>query len=414
MKRVLVIAAALISTALAAQNYHVYEDVRSNTALLSGTDMLCPTAPATLTRAPKGYKPFYISHYGRHGARYAWQSDIYDSLHDLFASAEAESNLTDAGKSFKDRFESLYPDVRYRVGDLSRKGWEQQQELAATMAASFPEVFKKGASVMARTSTSTRCIMTMSSFCLGLQAQHPELDVFENFGYSFLPAILPLDGHNPFRKDDFERSSLLFDETWEQYIERKIDSKAILDRLFVDTGKAVPAERQWPLVSYLYFFVNGMNSLDTDLDFTDIFTLDERVALWDIDNFQFFAEAWPTHLGYQPIVDDIIEKGDAAIAGGRLGADLRFGHDYTILPLLMILGADGMDHNCANGDEISIWCQTHRVPMGANIQLVFYRSKKNPEVLVKLLFNGEEAHLPLETDNWPYYSWNAFKSYYSK
>ena len=30
------------------------------------------------SKVPKGYKPFYISHYGRHGARYAWQSDIYE------------------------------------------------------------------------------------------------------------------------------------------------------------------------------------------------------------------------------------------------------------------------------------------------------------------------------------------------
>ena len=29
-----------------------------------------------LTPAPKGYDPFYLSHYGRHGSRYAWQRDL--------------------------------------------------------------------------------------------------------------------------------------------------------------------------------------------------------------------------------------------------------------------------------------------------------------------------------------------------
>lgn len=31
-----------------------------------------------LTPAPKGYKPFYLSHYGRHGSRYMIGSAAYD------------------------------------------------------------------------------------------------------------------------------------------------------------------------------------------------------------------------------------------------------------------------------------------------------------------------------------------------
>ncbi len=46
-----------------------------------------------------------------------------------------------------------------------------------------------------------------------------------------------------------------------------------------------------------------------------------RLALWKIDNFQFYSEAWPTHLGYRPIVDDI---------GTNLGLSVaRVGHDPT-------------------------------------------------------------------------------------
>ena len=52
--------------------------------------------------------------------------------------------------------------------------------------------------------------------------------------------------------------------------------------------------------------------------------------------------------------------------------------------------------------------------IGANLQFVFYRSKKNPTVLFKVLLNGEEARLPLETGIWPYYDWQAFKSRYGR
>ena len=200
-KTLLIVVLGVLALSAGAQNFDVLQDLQAHPELLAGTDYLCPTGPVSLTPAPKGYQPFYISHYGRHGARYAWQSDMYERLNNVFGAAAEADNLTPLGASFKQRFDSLYPDVRYRVGDLSRKGWQQQQELAARMYENFPKVFAKGAKVRSWTSTSTRCIMTMSSFCLGLKAKDARLDIFENFGVSFLPASLPLDRNNPFRND---------------------------------------------------------------------------------------------------------------------------------------------------------------------------------------------------------------------
>ena len=395
-----------------AQQPDYLQQLEAHPEFLAGTDYLCPTGPAPLASAPKGYKPFYISHYGRHGARYAWQSDMYERLRMVLSTAAAQGNLTELGKDFKARFDRLYPDVRYRVGDLSRKGWQQQQELAERMYRNFPQVFKGEAAVRSWVSTSTRCVMTMSSFCLGLKGMNPKLDIFENFGYSFLPAILPLDGKNPFRVKEVPLTPVSFSETWGEYIERSVDYRAILARLFNDPETTVEAKDQWSLVSYLYFFAAGMNSLDTDLDFNDIFTHDERIALWKIDDFQFYAQAWPTHEGYMPIVRDIIEKADARIAAGQRGADLRFGHDYTFLPLLMCLDLNGYGHDVAAGDDIPVWCRLQDVPMGANVHFVFYRSKKSSKILFKVLLNGHEARLPLATGNWPYYDWDAFKEMY--
>ena len=380
---------------------------------LDGTDFLCPTEAVELTHAPAGYTPFYLSHYGRHGARYAWQSDIYKLIHYTLKDAFNCDNLTDLGKDYRDRFETLYPDVKYRVGDLSRKGFRQQEALAERMYKNFPQIFKGDAYVRAWTSTSTRCVMTMSAFCLGLKSQDPGLDIFENFGKVFLPAILPLDGSNPFRNNDYKVTPVAFDETWEEYIARTLDYKAILSRLFVDPDAAIESSKQWDFVSYLYFFAAGMASLDTDLTFTDIFTPEERIALWKIDNFQFYWYAWQTHLGYMPILDDIVAKADERIASGQKGADLRFGHDYTILPLMMILNLDGMGREAQTADEIADICRLQQVPMGANVHFVFYRNKAG-DIIFKVLHNGKEATLPLETEMWPYYSWNSFKEYYQK
>ena len=300
------------------------------------------------------------------------------------------------------------------MGDLSRKGWKQQEKLAERMYLNFPKVFPDGAEVRAWTSTSTRCVMTMSAFCQGLKGMNPKIDLYENFGKVFLPAILPQDSGNPFRDKNFEQTPAKVPETWHQFIDRTVDTKGILGRVFKQVDNAVKPEKQWDFLSYLWFFAQGMNSLDTDLDFNDLFTDEELIDLWKIDNFQFYTEIWPTHKGYQPIVDDIIAKADDRIAEGRIGADLRFGHDYTILPLMQILDVNGMGHDNLSADEIAYWSQTYNVPMGANLQFVFYRSTRKPEILFKVLLNGEEARLPLETDNWPYYDWQAFKARYGR
>lgn len=406
----LCVSAALIR----AQQPDVFDRLVSEPFYLDGTDRVCPSGPVELTRAPRGYKPFYISHYSRHGARYASQSDLYSLLNETLSKAAADDNLTAYGQDYKRRFDSLYPDVRYRTGDLSKVGWDQQQALAVRMFTSFPTVFPAGADVQAWTSTSTRCVMTMSSFCLGLKGCSPKLDLVEHFGKVFLPAILPQDSGNPFRDKDYPRTPLSFEESLDHYIARTLDYKPILARLFVDPDKAVKPKKQWDFVSYLWFFSAGMNSLVTDLDFHDLFTQEELVALWKIDDFQFYSDAWPGHLGYLPILDDIIAKADGRIAAGSTGADLRFGHDYTLLPLLMILDLDGIGHDVANPDEIPVWFQTYRVPMGANIYFVFYRSKRDARILFKVLLNGEEASLPLDPVEGPYYDWAAFKAKFER
>ena len=399
----------VVASVFASAQVDYLKELKEHPEYLDATDYLCPTGPVALTPAPEGYEAFYLSHYGRHGARYAWQSDLYKKIHKLLDKAADEDNLTAQGKDWKERFDRLYPSVRYRTGDLSRKGWQQQKELAERMYANFPEIFPEGAHVRAWTSTSTRCVMTMSSFCLGLKGCNPGLDVFENFGKYFLPAILPLDESNPFREKDFKQTPVSFNETWEEYIGRTIDYKPILGRLFKDIDAAVPEKEQWDLVSYLYFYAAGMNSLDTDLRFYDIFTPEERVALFKIDNFQFYWYAWGTHLGYYPILRDIIAKADERIATGEVGADLRFGHDYTILPLFMTLGVNGFGHDIDNPDEIPSWCPAWDVPMGANIHFVFYRAEGKP-TLFKVLLNGREATLPMPAVSGPYYDWAAFKA----
>ena len=99
MKRILLLAAVLFAASVlaSAQQRDILTQLQEHPEYLNGTDYLCPAGPAALTKAPKGYKAFYISHYGRHGARYAWQSDLYGWLNTVLSEAEAAGNLTAFG-----------------------------------------------------------------------------------------------------------------------------------------------------------------------------------------------------------------------------------------------------------------------------------------------------------------------------
>ena len=398
----------LSSASTQAQEYAYLQELEDNPGMIAGCDWLCPAEPVALTPAPKGYKPFYVYYYGRHGARYAWQDDLYSSIRDVFQKADSKGILTDKGKSFLERFETLWPDIKYNTGILSRKGWEQLSQIARTMYSAFPEAFKGEASVEAAASPTGRCILSMSSLCQGLKEMNPKLKITEHAGALWLDSTLPQSSSNPLRVVP-ESLPIAFDETWEEYIARSFDCDAMLGRLFTDLDAAVPAEKRWDLIYYLNYFVHGMASLDTDLDFYDIFTEEEQITIWKIDCFQFYTNAWPKHLGYMPIVRDIIERADRHIKDSDNGADVRIGHDSTVLPLMMILGVKGYDHVCTDPEEIPVWCRMNDVPMGANLQFVFYRPKKGGETLVKVLHNGTEARISVPTDIWPYYRWSDFK-----
>jgi hypothetical protein len=59
------------------------------------------------------------------------------------------------------------------------------------------------------------------------------------------------------------------------------------------------------------------------------------------------------------------------------------------------------------------WATYRIIPTSANIQLIFYRSNPDDQdVWVKVLYNEEEATLPLPADQAPYYRWSDFRTYY--
>ncbi|MDE5552773.1 MAG: histidine-type phosphatase, partial [Muribaculaceae bacterium] len=74
------------------------EEVKSDLNKSGGVYYAYPTVVAVSTPAPDGYKPFHISHYGRHGSRYLISDNDYRQVSELLHRANDANALTPLGK----------------------------------------------------------------------------------------------------------------------------------------------------------------------------------------------------------------------------------------------------------------------------------------------------------------------------
>ena len=176
MKRIchIVLLLGFVLTAWA-QGNNALEQVKADPRKAYGTDYPYPQEKVTLTKAPSGYTPFYISHYGRHGSRYYWNDVMYREIDSVLTKAHALGQLTPVGERFREKYDACKKELALGVSELSDLGWEQHQFIARTMYNNFPEVFKNGGDVYAISSLVGRCVMSMAAFCLELTQQNPKI-----------------------------------------------------------------------------------------------------------------------------------------------------------------------------------------------------------------------------------------------
>ena len=395
---------------------NVREEVRADRMLAAGLDRTLDWGPKAATPAPKGYEPVYISHYGRHGSRFAYADRTYSLPLQMLREGADHGNLTEYGKELLDQLEDFYETARYQVGDLTSIGWEQHQQIARTMVSSFPTVFVKGSTVDACSSASVRSILSMTSCCTSLARETPQTAIYAHQGVLDIQATRPNQGRNPFRYTGPD-TYIPFPENSEQYFLRKFPNYLdVIGRMFKDPVAAMGDRNAYDTFFYLYMFVAGMNSLPEEVrvDVGPMMTDEEFATLWEIDNFERFREYIDYRTSCSSIVDDMVAKADERLAAGSRGADLRYGHDHVVMALEMIMDIEGFGYVPTRADDLVYTFQTFRSPMAANIQLIFYQPKRGRqgETLVKLLLNGEEARLgALVPVAGPYYSWSDVRDY---
>ena len=411
-KPLLLILFLLVALSGMAQGIPALEQLKADPKKSYGNDYPYLFETVEPTRAPRGYKPFYISHYARHGSRYYWNSSLYNQLDTLMAEAHDKHLLTAEGERFYSRFMEAKDELMTGISELTQLGWEQHQGIARTMYNRFPEVFRKGGNILAISSLSGRCVLSMSAFCQELTQCNPALEIREQSSRFTLDGVVPDDKENPLKRD-FPKATPRYEKNRDKFVSDDHLRDDIIKRVFTST-EGLPGGRR--VAGDLINLYTSLPNIYHEGMMGDIISDQEMVDRWESSNLGSYSWVFSNQYTMIPILEDIIRKADAAVdgSGGRV-ADLRFGHDSCIGPLTVLMGINGADRDPEDPYEVKECYQNWETCKAANIQLVFYRSRKASDpILVKCMLNGFEASLPIATDMFPYYRWNDLRDFYGR
>lgn len=365
-----------------------------------------------LSPAPKGYKPFYMSHLARHGSRWHSSSKSYTYPLSVLAAADKAGELTELGKRYYADVQIMATDAENRAGELSPIGFEQHRTVAHRMVKNFPEIFHKNSYLDCRSTTVPRCILSMASAVQEITKMVPtatiRMESSDDNKY-----MKPYKGLNSV-KGELETLS---DSLQSAYLP---DYEPFMARLFTK-NQNIDKEKFF-YYSYMLGAILGSTAVDGVDNLDYLFTDDELTGLWRASNIRRYALTGPSKpygatilSGMDPFVENVVYTADRAIEQGNEQATLRFAHDVTVIPFTAILGIKGT--NLVSDDWANIgyeWRVNEVTPMGANIQMVFYRSKKSSDILVKILFNEREQILDttaVTPVKGVYYRWSDIRNY---
>ena len=252
-------------------NYHVYPD----------------SITTPLTPSPAGKKPFYISHYGRHGSRYISSRSGYDIPYMMMSQADSLDELTPTGRRVLQEMNQIMESTEGRWGELSGYGKQQLQSIGRRMVERFPEVLSPGANVSAVSTVVPRCIESMGSCLKEMLQVCPQLQVTMQSSQRYQWYMNHQD-----RKLRRNYMTPEAKKAYDAYIAYRLGNTRLMELIFKnpDIVKEVVDEDQF---SY-YLMKMGLFPLNTNYNqntyLMSLFNTDDLYLMWQIDNALWYIQ----------------------------------------------------------------------------------------------------------------------------
>ncbi|MDE6588551.1 MAG: histidine-type phosphatase [Paramuribaculum sp.] len=373
-----------------------------------------------LTAAPEGYTPYHIEHYGRHGSRWHIGEHVYSRPVETLAKAEAAGKLTPRGQELLAQLRVIAEKAVGRDGELTDIGAEQHRGIAQRMYANFPEVFADGSRVDARSTVVIRCILSMDNELQELKAANPKLNITSDASHADMKYMNRTDKLA-------KKSAANADSLVRVFYSTHNYMGDFLPKLVTDTAWANDSLNVPQLFGDLFIIAGNAQSHKDQKAPYDIFSDREIKERWEYNNVSWFTDygnmALTGHnapFRQKNLLRNMVESADTTIGSTFPSANLRFGHEVVVLPLVTLMELDSFGDEINDLDQVaSRWKNYDIFPMACNVQMIFYRPvdpKSDKPVLVKVLLNEKEAALPVKpvSRTSPYVRWSDLRDYYTK
>ena len=420
MKYRLILAATfMVSSLCTFAQSKAEQEIRDN-RLLSASNYVAYVDPTeALSPAPKGYEPFYLTHYGRHGSRWLIGDWEYTDAMKVLSKAHDEGMLTGRGELLRSQLDEFYKTTINRRGDLTTVGERQHHRIGKRMTEHFPEIFgAKNSQVDAKSTVVIRCILSMVAECEEITAFNPRVRMHNDVSQAF-QYYLNKEPHAQWIRDANreKRRQVTFD-----YKNEYTHPERFCQLLFNDEAYVRDSVNAGSFMRRVFDICSNMQSHDNAPNLYDLFTHEELYDLWRIHNIDWYLDY---SSGQAPHTQDnllrnFVETADTIVNQKDFhGATLRFGHEVCVMPLaaLMELGSCYPEVGLDRLDTLDhVWANYRIFPMASNIQLVFYRPKKGKsgDILVKAMLNEHEQTLPLTPISGLYYRWEDVREFFLK
>lgn len=375
-----------------------------------------PVTESANTPAPKGYTPFYVSHYGRHGSRYLIDDKDYAGAINVMRKAHEAGKLTPQGEEVYANLLKVWEEAEGRGGELTPLGARQHHDIAQRMYRAYPQAFADGAEVTAASTQVMRCAHSMFNFIEGLKELNPALVIPKESNARNM--IYLCHSEPPSWAFNDNKGRLSWKPEYDTWRKSKVNPQRLMSTLFNDPQYVLQNVFTDTLMWDLYWVAVDMQNMETEADFLSLFTPDELYDLWEAVNASFYIKnsSYPRSDGLnvdnaKNLMRNILDTANDYIDNGRHGATLRFGHDGNIVPLAALMRFPGCHGYSKGMDDIAdVWQSYNISPMASNMQMIFFKNKQG-DVIVKFLMNEKETAIDTPTDMFPFYRWEDVKAY---
>lgn len=365
-------------------------------------------------KTPDSLVAVYISHVGRHGARYPASASNTLKMRDALNRAQEAGTITPLGKELLGLCNRIVELSTNRWGALDSLGQSEQRAIAGRMFGTFPELFKEG-TVNAISSYSPRAMMSMFSFVHQLDRLNNKMQYLTSTGSMNSNLLRPFDGkeYRDWRAENYWK------EPYDRYFEQACPLTAITrvlgrDFPFGDTDGA----RDLAITEY--YVVAGCRAMQLSSSMDKYFSKEEANALWSCFNLRQYLQrttttaqdgSLPADIA-GPLLLDIIDQAEQALGGQNAAVvDLRFGHAETLMPLLSLMRLPGCYYMTNYFDTVGLhWCDWNVVPMASNLQIILFKAHKSGRIYARVDLN-EKAVAPLPNDKRVYVPWGELRNY---